>query len=360
MRAYNVDIFDRSFLLRYHYNVSGLEYKFDYLSPDANVVFLPSNATVSVNDYILITGESKLFGVISTVEQTDGSMQTVNYVSFEKAVFDAPILFDTDLQGVGTFENALATIIERYWVDNSDSLQNIYGLSVNVKTSTVTGWGLNLKSDVAEQHHIICNFFNTFIARGMEKYQVRVSANVDVENQTIILDIEKVDAGTFYLEADLKNVISKNIMVKETDETAVNKLVVWNSDGYNASRTYYKYSTGGYGMTDENRITPVVFSTKYVRADDGSADWTTAADSEAAEILGSANYNHFIELAYWEEDAMIEPLELEIGQTCRILSGGKVYESILTAISRNAGIITLTFGTIRIDLTKIIRKGMSR
>ena len=62
-----------------------------------------------------------------------------------------------------------------------------------------------------------------------------------------------------------------------------------------------------------------------------------------------------IELTVTKNDTLVKPYALDIGQVVNIISKGNVYTSILTgkAISDRT---QLTFGTIRLDLTKIIKR----
>ena len=56
-------------------------------------------------------------------------------------------------------------------------------------------------------------------------------------------------------------------------------------------------------------------------------------------------------------DTLVRPESLEFGQTVRIISDGVSYTSILTG--REKGAFTkLIFGTVRLDLTKILRRNI--
>jgi hypothetical protein len=56
-----------------------------------------------------------------------------------------------------------------------------------------------------------------------------------------------------------------------------------------------------------------------------------------------------------KKDALIHPEQMEFGQVVKIISDGTEYTSILTA--REIGqTVKLIFGTVRLDLTKILRR----
>jgi hypothetical protein len=191
MKVFNVEFFDPNDLsLAYHTNVSSdsISFEDDYLSPAKNSIEVIAG-NIAVEQYVLIyLGSERYFGVVSDISAVKQGKVSVSFYSFLYSKFNVPILFDTDLQGMGSLENALSTIIRSYWISNSDSLQNVYGLNTSASTTT-SGWGFNLKSDSAGQHHLICNFFSTFIVRSMEKYQVKIDVVFDAENKSIELII---------------------------------------------------------------------------------------------------------------------------------------------------------------------------
>ena len=81
------------------------------------------------------------------------------------------------------------------------------------------------------------------------------------------------------------------------------------------------------------------------------------ADSEAAEVFGSIEYNNLIELEMLNDDSLVNPYNLEVGQVVNVISDGASYNSILTG--RKIGqTTTLIFGTVRLDLTKRLKRGI--
>lgn len=352
MRRYNVEVFDRAFNLLDHTNVSEVTWSVDYLSPTKNTITI-LNCNVHKGDYIRVHDrDSEFFGIITAVKSQSEKLMSVECASF-LSVFDMDVLFDTDLQnGTSSLETVLKNLITAMFVSNSDTLQRIPGLSVET-TSTTTGWGFNLKSDTENMHHCIVNFYNSLIVRALEKYGVVVTVTPDVQNKAIVLSIGKIADNSRIIETNLPNIVEKNVVIMETEKD-VNKLVVYNTANYTSSRSYYLHPDGSYNTTNSNRITPVVQEIKAVSVEEGST-FANAADSEAVNTFGDLGYNNLIELTVANDDTLVKPYELEIGQEVHILSKGSEYKTILTGKTVSDR-TQLTFGTVRIDLTKIIKR----
>jgi len=354
MQAYNIEIFDSDFGFVCADTVPTLPYKFDYLHPEQNTITIVTDAAILQGDYIHITrNDEEYFGIVSGTNTGDAhGTVNIDYKPF-LSVFDTEILFDTDLQGQGTLEAQLATIITAHWINNSDSYQNITGLTVTTSSAT-SNWGFNLKSDTEGQHHLICNFLNTFIIRAMEKYSVAIKVVPDFSTSTINLVIGTIQEAVVYIEADLPSVIKKNVSVKDSDFD-VNKLVVWSTADYTTKATYYRHTDDTYSTTNTDRITPVVLSTKAVTPDDTNT-FAKLAASQASETFGSIEYNNLIELTVLPDDTLVNPLDMEIGQKVIVLSDGTEYNSVYTGFQLDGGLFTVIFGTVRLDLTKILQR----
>ena len=346
MQAFNVEIFQRNFTLRSHTVVEDVQYSEDYLSPDDNELTLLT-VDVQKGDYIRITnGTDEYFGIINTVSSKEEGLVEIGYKAF-LSLFDTDCMFDTTLQGgTASLEQTLANIITSMFISNSDTSMNVPGLSVTT-TSSTTGWGFNLKSDKENMHHCIINMLNVLIIRSMEQYRVRIKVVPDIQNQTITLQI-------------LPNVINKNVVIKETNND-VNKLVVYDTESYTTTRTYYLHPNGTYNMTNSDRIRPVVQEIRGTAPERNGSTITRTfakmADSEAAEVFGSIEYNNLIELEMLNDDSLVNPYNLEVGQVVNVISDGASYNSILTG--RKIGqTTTLIFGTVRLDLTKRLKRGI--
>lgn len=75
----------------------------------------------------------------------------------------------------------------------------------------------------------------------------------------------------------------------------------------------------------------------------------------ANKIFKTSKYSNNIEIIVSPDDTMIKPLDMEIGQVVNIIHNGVAYNSILSGREiQNNGLVKLIFGTIRLELTKIL------
>lgn len=357
MQPFSVEIFDRSFNLIQHYNVGAIDYNYDYLSTVENSILVEFNENVQKGDYIrIVNNTDSYFGYISSIAVNE-AIQGFSEIRFKPFItlFDAPILFDTTLQGSGTsLEQAIADIITAYWINNSDTDENIPGLEVETLTTT-SNWTFHITSDQKGLNKAIINFMTSIVRRSLTKYQVGLYAEPDFVNQKVKVSIGVKAQSVFYIEADLPNVIEKSIIVNETTED-MNKLVIYDQADLVTNVIYYKHPDGTYDTTDANRIVPVIYgmTSVAVGADDTFAD---AAQDAADKQFDTDTYSNLIEITVQNEDEIVLPQNLTIGQTVNVISNGTSYSSILTGVERSNK-TKLIFGTIRLDLTKIIKGGL--
>ena len=357
MQPYNIEIFDPSFNLVQHYNSGTIDYQFDYLSPVENSVLIAFDENVEKGDYIRIINDTDdYFGYITAI-QINETVQGFSEIKFKPffTLFDAPILFDTTLQGSATsLEQAIADYITAYWISNSDTAENIYGLEVET-ISTTNNWGFHITSNQQGLNKAIINFMSSIIKRALTKYQVGLYVHPDFQAKKITVQIGVIDYSTFYIEADLPNIIEKSVILNETSED-VNKLVVYDNEDLATNIIYYKHPDGTYDTSNSNRITPVIFAITSVSTVEGQT-FANAAKDAADKQFDVDSYNNLIELTVQNDDELIFAEGLEIGQMVNVITNNTSYGSILTGIERSET-TKLIFGTIRLDLTKILKGGI--
>lgn len=119
---------------------------------------------------------------------------------------------------------------------------------------------------------------------------------------------------------------------------AYGRVIDWDED--EANSTVHSY-TSSYAFTEHCRAL-------------SAQEMQERSDDQAARLFGGIKYHSLIELTMLNDDSLVLPAEMEIGQLVNIISSGVSYASILTAksISKTT---TLTFGTLRLDLTKILK-----
>lgn len=357
MKPYNVEIFTPTFQMVGNTNIDEVSYKEDYLSGDENTItVLPING-VSKQDYIRISrGNEEYAGVITEITYgTDKSknLMQISYKPFME-LFDTDILFDINDQGVGSLEDYICKKITEMFIENEDSLQNIKGLSVVATTST-EDWYFHITPAQAGGHFNIVNLMDSIIIPALSKYSIAVNVRLDIQNRALIVSVGRTGTGVVIIESDLPNIIKKSLTIKSVSAD-VNKLILYDaSSDYEEKRVYYLHASDlGYDTHDRDRITPVNCEMRALEHDENSS-FESAAMSEAHNRFANLSYSNLIELTMLNGDTLVRPDELPFGQVVKILSDKVAYTSILTGKERGKN-TKLIFGTVRLDLTKILRK----
>lgn len=78
------------------------------------------------------------------------------------------------------------------------------------------------------------------------------------------------------------------------------------------------------------------------------------AHDKAYQTFSKNKYDNLIELEVAEDDDIIKPMQLKVGQIVNIISEGVSYTSILSGREIDTT-VTLIFGTIRLELTKTLK-----
>ena len=353
MQPYNVEIFDRSFNLIQHYNIEFIDYKFDYLSIQENVFLVPFNSSIKKGDFVRIKNDVHEFvGYISSLS-VDESVEGFTNVGFRPlmGLFDTEILFTVSTQGTGYLEDMLTNTIKAYFVNNADSSQNISGLSVESISST-SGWNFYITEETEGTGKAIVSLMS-LIQGALTKYSVVVLFDVDFEAGTIKCKIGNKNIASFTIEADLPSVITRSVIVNE-NKSDINKLIIYDKTNLSSTIVYYLHPDGTYNTTNSDRITPVIYDMLSVSAQSGGT-FAQAAAEAAAKQFGNNKQSNLIEITILNNDRLANPDNLEIGQLVSVITNGTAYASILTGYEI-ADTTKLTFGTIRLDLTKILKE----
>ncbi len=355
MRPYNVEVFTQKFEMVANTNVNEVVHKEDYLSSDVNTITVFPMKGIKKEDYIRISRDDEEYaGVITEITYGTDRSKELQVISYKPLMelLNTDILFDVSMQQTGTIEVFIADRITEMFIENEDESQNIKGLSVLVKSQT-PDWYFHITPRDSGGHYNIVNLIDSVIIPAMKKYGVLVNPVLDIQNRTIRMDIGRVQAGTFVIEADLPNVITKQITIKSVS-TDVNKLIIYDASDYETKRVYFLHPDLSYDTHDTDRITPVNCEITSVQVEEGHS-FESAAITEAYNKFANLSYSNLIELTVMKKDALIHPEQMEFGQVVKIISDGTEYTSILTA--REIGqTIKLIFGTVRLDLTKILRR----
>ncbi len=351
MKPYNVEVFTQKFEMVANSNVDEVTHKEDYLSSDENTITVFPMPGIAKEDYIRISRDDEEYVGVITEITYGKDLQTISYKPLME-LLNTDILFDVDLQQTGTLEGFIADRITEMYIENEDAAQNVRGLSVATLSQT-PDWYFHITPKDSGGHYNIVNLINSVIIPAMQKYGVLVKPVLDIQNRSIRIEIGRVPSGTFIIESDLPNVIDKQITIKSVSAD-VNKLVIYDAADYETKRVYYLHSDLSYDTKDEDRITPVNCEITSLQVEEGKS-FESAAISEAYNKFANLAYSNLIEITVMKGDALIHPEEMQFGQVVKIISGGVEYSSILTGreIGQN---IKLIFGTVRLDLTKILRR----
>lgn len=365
MRPYSIEIFDREMNYLANTVCENIKYKSDYLDPERYKVELAGVSGVLTNSFIHIFKDSEDYiGIVSQInEQADGTTSVT--------VEELASLFDLDiLINVNDFDYSFEDYIKKWITDLFISGDTSMRLPLTVTTSSQTeDWFINyeVKNEPREDEPeptvkvAELNLLDDIIIPAFTQYQIRLEYAVDLNTKQITIDIGKNTADPIVIESDLENVISKNVIIKKASRQT-NKVIVYNSEDYTESITYYLHPDDSFDTEDEDRIIPVsykILEAKEEREDVEGVETVTKTFEEAslekAEATFTKNkYTNLIELEVFNDDDLIRPTELKVGQVVSVISDGVAYSSILTgrSISETTELI---FGTIRLELTKIMK-----
>lgn len=356
---YLVEFYDESLNLIHHDQIEYEEFtnKFDYLSLVENNISVSYSEQVQKRCFVRVKNNlyDDLF-VVTSVDTAEDGMMTVYFKSLI-ALLDISINFDTRTQGNASLEGEIANVIRTRYIKNSDSYNNIPCLNNPTTTSTTSTWGFNLKADVEGGRYIALNsYYETIIPKALSKYRIVVNFIPDYATRKINITVGTISTAPKIIESELSNILAKNIIIRESSSD-VNKLIVY--DGASAAIspskiTYYLHPDGTFDTSNTNRISPVIEVVKNVETKDSTLAAEAAA--EALDVFGGIQYNNLIELTVLNDDEMVDPADLIIGQLVSVKYQGVNYDSILTGYERNST-TKLIFGTIRIELSKIIKGG---
>ena len=146
----------------------------------------------------------------------------------------------------------------------------------------------------------------------MQKYGILVKAALNIQNREIHMTVGRGGSGVVTIEADLPNIIKKSVTIKQVSAD-VNKLILYDSADYAATRTYYLHPDLGYDTYDRDRITPVVCEMQAVQHEDGSS-FDAAAIRAAHDKFSGLAYSNLIELTMANDDGLVKPERLEFGR----------------------------------------------
>ena len=361
MKPYNVEIFDSSMNYVANTVVDEIKYKSDYLDPEKWKVNLLGISNSHVNDYIHIQRDDEDYiGIITQLEEKAEGVLTIS-IGEIPSLFDIDIMVDVSDMSY-SLENYIKKWLEALFVNGDTSMAMPLDITVS---STTNNWELeyDIKNEPREgetEPPVLVaemNLFDDIILPAFLQYQIRLKYSIDLNNKTINVDIGKNTSEAITIEADLPNVLNKKVVIKQA-RNQINKVIVYDTNNYNNSITYYLHSDDSFDTSDTDRQLPVNYKLleAHEEEEEGVITKTFAeAAYEKAEATFTKNkYTNLIEVELLMDDNLINPHLLEVGQEVSVISNNVAHTSILTG--REIGkTTTLVFGTVRLELTKIMK-----
>lgn len=276
-------------------------------------------------------------GVVSDVQPGTGTID----ISIRplQALFDVEV-FASPIPDVVTW---LEQQITEQFIQNADALQN---RPIKLSTDARAAAPLTIDGETVRLLDVI--------AAALSTYGIVCTCYLDMAERVVQVNLTTV-TKTVTLEADLPNVLEKSITLGDS-YGAANKAyirrVVEDEAGhttYPQTAVFFLHPDGTIDNEDVERIVPVFWTVKDVN---DSETWDQEALEAATEALAPQQFDNEIVLTYRAGDGLSHPEEIPIGVQAKILTGGEVYTSILTGRTMGVGTVELTFGRVRVALTK--------
>lgn len=262
-----------------------------------------------------------------------------------QALFDAEVFYNAVTDAITWIGNNLTA----QYINSTDT----YQLRPLVITTTpgsrafpLTGYNLNPTMNILS---VITNAFRT--------WGVVTEASLDLGNKQILVNVYEQTA-TKTIECDLENVISSEVTLGDsygsTNKLIVKKTVAEGSPTGTTEITYYRHNDGSISTSDTDRIVPVFWDVETLEQTENmtDADWIAETETMAKETLTPAKYDNEVVIAVWEDDKIINPKDIALGTITTLYIKGTTYYSILTGVTIEGNVYTLTFGAVRTELTK--------
>ena len=271
MKPYEVEIYDRNFNFRANALIDPdeFQYEFDMTSTVKNSltitntdITIRSDATsgtagdrkVATSDYIRVNiGDTFVTGVIVKLEKSENNL-IITYAPFVE-LFNHEMVIVVEEIKTTTVESYIHKLIREAFVLNTDTLQNIPGLSTVAYPSTHGLFDYNDSTEV----YLVVNLLKDIIYPAFSKFCIKLDFVWDISAKTLTVSIGKVSPyGYKTIESELPNIIDKNIIIQQTTSDT-NKLTLIDTKGYQMDEhKYYLHPNYSFDTNNSNRICPVI------------------------------------------------------------------------------------------------------
>lgn len=336
-----IEFFDDNFNLLSAHMVEVQSIGTDYLTFEPSQISIHGDSKARRGCFCRLSGIISFEGIVSDIQPT-ASGETVAVRPLQ-ALFDFDV-FSTAYDDVADF---IFTSISENVVSNADTLQNRPVVITNSAPASVR----QIESTQTKVNLL------TVISNALKIYGIAVDCKLDLSKggKMVVVDIRQI-TDTRTIEADKPNVISKSITLGDS-YGSVNKIIIRKTQKDNETGTvsvldtvpFYLHTDGSVSAVDQNRITPVFWALEDIAAAD---DWDSKALAKATEKLTPQQFDNEIILTYRKGDSVARPQQIKPGTLATVYYGKKPYSSILTGVALQKDTVTLTFGCVRVALTK--------
>lgn len=327
---YRVEIFDRDFNFILHQVIPEPDVELDYLTLSESDIVLPFPAKLNSGWYANILRNNSVYfqGVITSTDDPQKNMKIK--IKPLLSLFDVQI-YKTPAGAYTSTEGWLAAALRQEFINNTDAVECIPGLTVTYTSSTMA-----VPLELEGNTHKIWDI----AVKALELAQIVIEATLYPQAKKIIVTIAKNQQHPVFIESELPGITVKSFSVDIGSST--NKVVVYNKDNNNEHIEIYA----------ENYSAPTKKEIKVISVGEDE-DFRTKGEETAAAVLNIDKFNNCIELTF-STCCNVVPY-VTIGQKAQILRRGIEYTAYLTAISLRGNTKTYTFGRRRRELTKKIR-----
>jgi len=336
-----IEFFDDSFNLLSAHMVNVQSIGTDYLTFEPSQISIHGESKAQRGCFCRLSGTISFEGIVSDIQPTAAG-ETVSVRPLQ-ALFDFDV-FSTAYDDVANF---IFLSISENVVNNADALQN---RPVQVTNSAPAA--LRQIESTETKVNLL-----TVISNALKIFGIAVDCKLDLSRncKKLVVDIRQ-RTETKTIEADKPNIISKNITLGNS-YGSVNKIIIRRTQKDNEKGTvsvidtvpFYLHTDGSVSAEDTNRVVPVFWELEDISDCD---DWQSKALTKATEKLTPQQFDNEIVLTYRKGDRVVRPMQLRLGTQVTVFYGKKPYSSILTAVSVQKDTVTLTFGCVRVALTK--------
>ena len=336
-----IEFFDDSFNLLSAHMVDVQALGVDYLTFEPSKIYVHGDSKARKGCFCRVSGTISYEGVVSDI-QPETSGETVSVRPLQ-ALFDFDV-FSTAFEDVAAF---ILQAVSDSIVTNADKLQNrpleiTNSAPAAPRPIESSGTKLNLLS---------------LISSALKIYGIAVDCKLDLsqKGKKVVAEIKQITA-TQTVEADKPNVISKKITLGDS-YGSVNKIIIRKTEkdietgivSVLDTVPFFLHTDGSVSSVNKNRITPVFWTLEELLICD---DWNSKALAKATEKLSPQKYDNEIELVLRKGDGIVHPGLMQIGTAVTVFYNKKPYSSILTGKTQQKDTVTLTFGCVRVSLTK--------